>query len=96
MLEQQDVAHHQLRPGYTRNLVVRKIPRLDAEEHADWFDVHGCAGRFRERARLQIGLRMLCVVVENTRRRFHFLARFADAFAHLQRQVARVFVGFFP
>ncbi|MGF6447727.1 hypothetical protein QF002_008603 [Paraburkholderia youngii] len=93
MFEHQDVADHQLRAGYARDLVVRKIPWLDTEKHADWLDVHGCARRFREWTGLQIGARMLCVVVENVCRRFHFLARFAAALAHFQRQIARVFVG---
>jgi hypothetical protein len=72
VLEQQDVAHHQLRPGYSRNLVVRQIPRLDAEQHADRLDVHCSAGRFCERTGLQIGVCVLRVVIEDAGRRFHF------------------------
>ena len=39
-----DIARHQIRRGKARELVVGKIPRLDAEEHAE-----GCAFNHRPR-----------------------------------------------
>ena len=35
VLQQDRVAHDEVRPGESRNLVVRVVPRHDPEDHAD-------------------------------------------------------------
>ena len=40
MFHHQDVARHQMRPGDARELIVGKVPGLDAKDHADRAALH--------------------------------------------------------
>ena len=83
-----------MRTGDARELVVGKVPGLDAEDHADRAALHmGFAeGRMELHGR-QEALGVLGVVGEDLRAELHFAARLADPLAHLQRHGVREFVG---
>ena len=85
VLHHDDIARHQIRRGKTRELIVGKIPRLHAKEHAERgvFN-HGFARLRFENLRSEKILRVPCVVVENVRAQRDFTARLGDELAHFK------------
>jgi hypothetical protein len=88
-----DIAGHQIGRGKTRELVVGKIPRLDAEENAERtaFD-HGLTRLGLELLRREKPFGVFGVVIDDVCANRHFAARLVDAFAHLKRHRAGEFV----
>ena len=93
VLHQQDVARHQMRTGDAGELVVGKVPGLDAEDHADRAALHmAFAEAWMELHRRQEALGVLGVIGEDARAELDLAARFVDALAHLQRHGVRQLV----
>jgi hypothetical protein len=90
MFDDHGIAGHEVRPGDTRQLVVRKVPGLDTEDHADRAAFHmrlaACRMQFDG---CQKFLGVLGVVGKNARREFNLAAGFGDALAHFQRHCMR-------
>jgi hypothetical protein len=86
VLDDQHVAGHQLRARHARQLVVREVPRLHAEQHAERAALHvRMADLGIELRRRQELLGVLRVVGQDVRAELHFAARLVDALAHLER-----------
>ena len=89
VLHHRHIARHQVGRGKARELIVGKIPGLDAEEHAERGAFHHCFAR----ARLEVPggeetLGVLGVVVDDVRAERHFAAGLFDELAHLERHRA--------
>ena len=95
VLQQQDVARHQLGARNARDLIIREVPRLNSEQHADGFDANLRARYVRDRLRPQIPLGAARIVIEDACGKHDLYLRFHDALAHLQRDDLRKFIGFF-
>jgi len=85
MLDHHYVARHQVRRGKSRELIVRTIPGLNAEDYSNWaaFD-HGFA-----RTGLQVfwreeSLRVLGIVVDDVRTEFNFTTGLVEKLAHFE------------
>ena len=89
VLHHHDIARHQVGRGKARKLVVGKVPRLDAEEHAERaaFDP-GFARTRLEVLWCEEALGVLGVVVDDVRAERHFAAGLFDELAHLERHRA--------
>ena len=94
MFHHQDIACHQVRTGDTSKLVVGKIPRLHAEDHANRAALHmGFAvGRMELHWRKK-ALGILRVVGEDSDAELDLAARLVDSLAHFERHRASKFVG---
>src|ERR1700674_261751 len=86
VLDHNDVASHQIGGGKAGELVVGKVPRLDAEEHSegDTFDL-GFARARLEGFRCKETLGVLGIVVDDVRAQSNFAPSLADELAHLER-----------
>jgi hypothetical protein len=94
MLHHDDVADHQIRGDEARELIVREVPGLDAEEHADRTALDGCvAGVWSKCLRRQEAFGALGVVVDDVGAESDFTAAFGDELAHLQGDEAANSVG---
>src|ERR1035441_6332543 len=89
VLHHDDIARHQVGRGKTRELVVGKVPRLDAEQHAEraTFDLSFA------RTRLEVlwceeALGVLGIVVEDVRAEHHLAPGLGDELTHLERHGA--------
>src|ERR1017187_974737 len=89
VLHHDDIARHQVGRGKTRELVVGKVPGLDAEQHAEraTFDLSFA------RARLEVlwceeALGVLGIVVEDVRAEHHLAPGLGDELTHLERHGA--------
>jgi hypothetical protein len=89
VLHHHDIARHQVGRGKARELVVGKVPGLDAEEHAERaaFDL-GFARTRLEVLGCEEALGVLGVVVDDVRAERHFAAGLFDELAHLERHRA--------
>ena len=92
MLHQDDIADHEIRGDETRQLIVREVPWLDAEQDANWATLNGCFARvWGKRLRRKEALRALGVVVDDVCAQSDFTAAFGDELAHLQGDEIRKF-----
>ena len=62
MLQQDGVADQQVRAGEAGYLVVREVPRHDAEQHAERAAAHDCGAFTVEVCDRLVGEQLLCVV----------------------------------
>ena len=93
MLHQQDIARHQVRTGDAGKLVIRKVPGLDAEDHADRTALHmAFAEAWMEFDGRQEAFGVLGVIGEDARAELHLAAGLVDALAHLERHDVRQLV----
>ena len=87
VLDDQDIASHQLRPGDAGELVVGEVPGLDTEQHADGRAFHvRFANLWVQLSRCQEGLGMLGVIGQDVAAESDLSARLINALAHLQRR----------
>ena len=94
VLHHDDVARHHVRTGDSRQLIERKVPGLDAEDHADRAALHvGCSDCRMKLFRSQEAFAIFSVVGENVRTEIHFTTSFVDQLAHLQRCQMRELVN---
>ena len=93
MLEQHDIACHELRRDNARDLIVRKVPRLDCQQRAqrarDEFGAWKAWNLFRREERLGV----LGVIVKNAHSEVHLAHGRRRKLANLQRQIPRIFRG---
>ena len=95
MLEKNRVAGCKVRGCKTRDLVVGKVPRHDAQEHADRGSTHDSATTATEqldRFVRQEALRVVCVVAVDHGAELHLAACFLERLAHLADDDLREFV----
>jgi len=86
----EDVPGHQVGAGDARELIVRKVPRLDAEDHADRTALHvSLPNRGIKLDGRKEALCVLCVVREDLRTELYLATGLIDAFTHLNRHRAR-------
>ena len=93
VLHHQDVARHQVRTGDTRQLVVRKVPWLDTEDHADRAALHVRLPDGRMKFyRCKEALGVLGIVGENASAELHLSASFVNLLAHFECHQAGEFI----
>ena len=96
MFHQQDIARHKVRTGDASELIVGKVPRLDAEDDAERAALHMAVAKARVEFDIrQETLGILGVIGEDAGAEFDLSDRFADALAHLERHDVRQFLGLF-
>jgi hypothetical protein len=89
VLHHQHVSCHQVRPGDPCQLVVREIPGLDTENHADGAAFHVRFANARMKLhRREEALRIGRVVGKNLGAEFDLSASFVDTLSHFQRHRA--------
>jgi len=94
VLDNQHVTRHQLRPCDACKLIIRKVPRLHTEQHAEWARFHmGFADLRVELRRRQERFGMPRVVVENVGAEIGFSACLVNPLAHFERRQSGEFVN---
>ena len=90
VLDDQDIAGHQLRSGDAGELVVGEVPGLDAEDHTDRLGFDHGSRRFWQLLGGEERLGAVGVVVEDRCRQADLCLRGSDQLAHLGGDVLRV------
>src|ERR1700722_11750228 len=89
MFHHNDITRHQVGRGKARKLVVGKVPRLDAEEHAERAAFDFCFARTRlEVLWCEEAFGVFGIVVDDVRAEHHFAAGLVNELAHFERHRA--------